>query len=94
VNALPSVSPLTPTTKRAGTMTASHLEPLMTAEDVAAYLRASKSMVYKLAESAELPCLRIGTLLRFERDTVQRFARGEIRGEPEGRVVEINRRAA
>jgi excisionase family DNA binding protein len=67
-------------------------EPLMTAQDVAAYLRVSKSMVYKLAESAQLPCLRIGACLRFERDTVERFARGEIRGEPEGRVVEINRR--
>jgi excisionase family DNA binding protein len=68
-------------------------EPLMTTEDVVAYLRVSKSMVYKLAESAQLPCLRIGACLRFERETVERFARGEIRGEPEGRVVEINRRA-
>ena len=75
-------------------MKASHLEPLMTAGDVAAYLRVSKSMVYKLAEAAHLPHLRIGACLRFERDTVERYARGEIRGEPEGRVVEINRRAA
>ena len=75
-------------------MNASNLEPLMTAEDVAAYLRVSKSMVYKLAETAQLPCLHIGACLRFEPDTVARFARGEIRGEPEGRVVEINRRVA
>ena len=68
--------------------------PLMTAGDVAAYLRVSKSMIYKLAETAQLPYLRIGACLRFERGTVERFARGEIRGEPEGRVVEINRRVA
>jgi excisionase family DNA binding protein len=68
------------------------MEPLMTAGDVAAYLRVSKSMVYKLAESAHLPSLRIGACLRFQRDTVERFARGEIRGETEGRVLEIKRR--
>jgi excisionase family DNA binding protein len=75
-------------------MNSSQMEPLMTAGDVAAYLRVSRSMVYKLAESAHLPCLRIGACLRFERNTVERFARGEIRGEPEGRAIEINRRAA
>jgi excisionase family DNA binding protein len=75
-------------------MNAGHLERLMTAEDVAAYMQVSRSMVYKLAESAQLPCLRIGACLRFEPSIVQRFARGEIRGEPEGCVVEINRRAA
>jgi excisionase family DNA binding protein len=66
----------------------------MTAEDVATYLRVSRSMVYKLAETALLPCLRIGTCLRFEPETVRQFARGEIRGEPEGCVVQIQKRAA
>jgi excisionase family DNA binding protein len=69
-------------------------EPLMTAEDVARYMRVSRSMVYKLAESAHLPCLRIGACLRFERVTVERYARGEVRGEPEGRVVEIKKLVA
>ena len=69
------------------------VEPLWTAKDAAAYMRVSPSMIYKLSQSAELPCLKIGSCLRFDPEVVRRFARGEIRGEPEGRVIE-QRRAA
>jgi excisionase family DNA binding protein len=71
-------------------MTTTVPESLWTAKDVAAYLKVSRSLVYKLAENATLPSLTIGACRRFEPEVVQRFARGEIRGEPQGRVVEIN----
>ena len=41
-------------------------ELLWTVPDVARCLRASTSWVYKAAEQAKLPCIRIGTMLRFE----------------------------
>jgi excisionase family DNA binding protein len=50
---------------------------LWNAKDVAEYLKVSRSWVYHQAEAALLPCLRIGSLLRFESETIRRFARGE-----------------
>lgn len=41
------------------------IEALWTVDDVAGYLRASKSYVYKAAEKGLLPCRRVGMLLRF-----------------------------
>lgn len=52
-------------------------EGLWNAQDVARYLKASRSWVYHRAESGELPCLRVGGLLRFDPETVRAFARGE-----------------
>ena len=51
-------------------------ESLWTVADVAAYVRCSKSLIYKLAERGELPSLRIGALLRFEPGAVRAWARG------------------
>jgi excisionase family DNA binding protein len=57
-------------------MTASgRFEVLWTAEDVAAYLKASRSWVYQKAEAGVLPSLRVCGLLRFEPATVRQFAR-------------------
>ncbi len=52
-------------------------DPLWTAEDVAAFLRVSLSMVYKLRRQGSLPAVRVGALFRFRPDAVQDFARGE-----------------
>jgi excisionase family DNA binding protein len=52
-------------------------EPLWTAEDVAAFLRVSLSMIYKLRRTGALPAVRVGALFRFEPDAVRAFARGE-----------------
>ena len=41
-------------------------EILWTVRDVARLLKASTSWVYKAAEKGELPCIRIGAMLRFE----------------------------
>jgi excisionase family DNA binding protein len=40
-------------------------ERLWTVRDVAAFLQASTSYVYKAAERGEVPCRRVGALLRF-----------------------------
>jgi excisionase family DNA binding protein len=65
-------------------------ERMWTAKDVAAFLRCSQSWVYGRAESGEIPCLRIGGLLRFDPETVRKFSRGEIANT--GRVIALANR--
>ena len=50
---------------------------LWDAKDVAAFLRVSRSWVYHRSEAGLLPCLRIGSLLRFDPEVIRRIARGE-----------------
>lgn len=50
---------------------------LWDANDVAAFLKVSRSWVYHRAESGELPHLRVGGLLRFEPLSIRAYARGE-----------------
>ena len=50
---------------------------LWTTKEVAAFLRVSRSWVYHQAEAGLIPCLRVGSLLRYEPDAVRQFARGE-----------------
>jgi excisionase family DNA binding protein len=52
-------------------------ETLWTANDVAAYLKVSRSWVYHRCESGELPCLRVGALVRFEPERIKAYARGD-----------------
>jgi excisionase family DNA binding protein len=51
-------------------------EPLATAEDLAAEFKVSARMLQRLAQRGEIPCLRIGRLLRFDAEAV-REALGE-----------------
>jgi excisionase family DNA binding protein len=53
-------------------------DELWDANDVARYLKVSRSWVYYRAEAGLLPCLRVGGLVRFEPATVRAFARGEV----------------
>lgn len=48
--------------------------------DVAKYLKASVSWVYKASERRELPCIRVGGLLRFDPAAVRAFALGTSEG--------------
>ena len=68
---------------------AASLETLWDARDVAAYLKASRSLVYQKAEAGLLPSLRIGGLLRFDPAVVRAWARGEI--QPSGQIVPMHR---
>jgi excisionase family DNA binding protein len=56
-------------------------EGLWTVADVARYLKASRSWVYHRAESGELPCLRVGGLLRFDPEAIRAYARGQPVGQ-------------
>jgi len=51
-------------------------QTLWDVRDVAGYLKASVSWVYKAAERGDLPCIRIGGLLRFDAQAVRTFAAG------------------
>jgi len=51
-------------------------QTLWDVQDVASYLKASVSWVYKAAEKGDLPCVRIGGLLRFDARAVRAFALG------------------
>ena len=46
-------------------------EMLWTAREVAKHLRASISWVYKAAERGELPCIRLGAMLRFDPSAIR-----------------------
>lgn len=50
---------------------------LWDANDVAGYLKVSRSWVYHRAEAGQLPCVRVGGLLRFDPAAIRASARGE-----------------
>ena len=52
---------------------------LWTAEEVAKFLKVSRSWVYQRAERGDLPSLRVGGLRRFEPAAILAWARGEAR---------------
>jgi excisionase family DNA binding protein len=45
---------------------------LMTAEEVASYLRINKYTVYRMVSDKKLPAIRIGNQLRFKRNAFER----------------------
>jgi hypothetical protein len=50
---------------------------LWTADDVAAFLKASRSWVYQQSEAGRLPCVKVVGLLRFNPAAVRAFAQGQ-----------------
>lgn len=61
-----------------GMTTSGRFEVLWTAEDAAAYLKASRSWVYQKASAGVLPSLQVSGLLRFEPARIRAFARGAV----------------
>lgn len=51
-------------------------ESLLTAEDAAKILKISKYTLYELVKRGEIPAQRVGRQLRFDRDILQRYLRG------------------
>ncbi len=47
---------------------------------VAEYLGCSASWVYKAAQRGELPCIRIGAMLRFDTEAIRAFAHSRASG--------------
>ena len=50
---------------------------LWTAEDVARFLKTSRSWVYHRAEAGQLPCVKIGGLLRFDPGAIRALVAGD-----------------
>ena len=44
---------------------------LVTAEEVARYFCVSTDSIYRMAREAQIPCVRIGRLVRFDLDVVE-----------------------
>lgn len=73
-------------------MAATVQEPMWDADDVAAFLKLSRSWVYARAAAGELPGRKIGGLWRFDPETIRRYARGELPPAGGGaRVVKLGR---
>ena len=60
-------------------------EPLWAAEDVARFLKMSKSWVYHASQRGELPHVRIGASLRFDPSSIRAWLRR--RSNPEAAVL-------
>jgi excisionase family DNA binding protein len=60
-------------------------ETLWDANDVARYLKASRSWVYMRAEAGQLPSVRIGGLLRFKPSAIRAMVEGVAVIHPSGR---------
>jgi len=56
-------------------------DALWDVKDIARVLKASVSWVYKASERGELPCIRIGAMLRFEPATIRAWLASR-RGAP------------
>ena len=65
-------------------------ESLWDAQDVARFLKVSRSWVYQKTEAGLLPCLRVGGLVRFEPEAVRAWARGE--RPPAARLLRLPRK--
>ncbi len=65
------------------------LDTLWDANDVAHYLKASRSWVYQKAEAGVIPSVRIFGLLRFHPGAIRAFAREPIAN---GRLLPLTRR--
>lgn len=62
------------------------LPDVMTVEEVAAWLRLNKKTIYDAVKAGELPCCKVGRILRFSRESVLRCLNGQ------GRVSQPQRR--
>jgi excisionase family DNA binding protein len=56
------------------------LDRLWTVREAAAFLSVSPSWIYHEAEKGELPHVRIGSMLRFEPETLREYARSRRSG--------------
>lgn len=48
-------------------------EQIMTAKDVASYLKLNERTVYRMAASAKIPAFKVGTSWRFKREDIEKW---------------------
>ncbi len=75
---------------KAAPAAAPEFEKLLDARGAAALLGMSESWIYQRVEASELPHVRLGHAIRFERSALLAYARGE-RGQ-QGRVVAFSQK--
>lgn len=55
-----------------------HQDKWLTVEELAAYLKMSRTKLYQMAQKGELPGAKIGTQWRFNRDLIDKWLNGKI----------------
>ena len=58
-------------------------DKLLTANELADFLRIHRSTVYRLLRSGQLPAFRVGNDWRFSRDLVEKYLHSRIRTTPD-----------
>ncbi len=65
------------------------MEEILTAEEVAAYIKIPVSSVYARARRGEIPAIRIGRLYRFRKAGIDRWLEGQMtQPEEPSRIVD------
>lgn len=59
-----------------GVLTA-EMPEVLTVEEVAAWLRINKKTVYDAAKAGQIPCCKVGRILRFSREAVLNWLHGQ-----------------
>ena len=55
---------------------------IMTTQEVADYLRLAEATIYKLAQSGEIPAVKVGRTWRFKKDLIDEWFRQEANVHP------------
>ena len=55
---------------------------IMTAQELAQYLRLAEATIYKLAQSGEIPAVKVGRAWRFRRELIDEWFRQEAMQDP------------
>jgi excisionase family DNA binding protein len=55
---------------------------IMTVQEVAEYLRLAEATVYKLAQSGEIPALKVGRAWRFKRELIDEWFKQQASVQP------------
>ncbi|NMQ19161.1 DNA-binding protein [Candidatus Competibacter phosphatis] len=56
---------------------------ILTLDEVAAYLKAGKRTIYRLAASGEIPAFKLGGTWRFSRSDIESWIKQQSAGNPE-----------
>lgn len=51
--------------------------PVMTVLEVSAYLKINRTTLYRMARAGSIPCFRIGSAFRFDREAIDQWRLGE-----------------
>jgi len=57
------------------------MDPLMTIEEVAQYMRVSRFTVYRLAKEHSIPATKVGRQWRFQREEINQWVKDQYRKE-------------